>query len=360
MQVRHIPPILEFLSDKSPQDYHIWGFEEPENSLELANAITEAETFRGMATSANKQVFLTSHSPAFFSLKGPEVKRYFVSRSEERTNRLTSTVHMIDMASPLPGELMGETPHLPIISEYLRTAHEEIQRQRVTTTELVAQVQAQELPIVFVEGESDKLIFEKAWAIYVGQPLMVAFESAGGTTKMESLGRDGPILVRLAPQRKVFALVDNDMEGRSVNENGRLAPGGKWVQHNSNKVMWCRLPFEREFQMTMQRLNIHPKHWPGSLENLFPTALRQRALDAGALQFTDRPHAELCHPEIIPKITQYLQPRADLAHMYMLTPAAESKETFAHWIVGLADEEPAILEPLQPLLQAIADHVGKH
>jgi predicted ATPase len=360
VQVRHIPPILEFLSDKSPQDYHIWGFEEPENSLELANAITEADTFRGMARSDNKQIFLTSHSPAFFSLDGPEVKRYFVSRSEERNNRMTSAIRVIDMASPLPGELMGETPHLPIISEYLRTAHEEIQRQKATTNELAAQVQAQELPIVFVEGESDKLVFEKAWELLIRLPLSVAFESAGGTTKMESLGKDGPILVRLAPHRQVFALVDNDKEGRTVNESARLAPGGRWVQHNSNKVMWCRLPFEQGLRDLMERLNIHAKHWPGSLENLFPPTLRQRAIDAGALQITDRPHAELCCPEIIPKITQYLQRRDDLAHLYVLTPTPESKDTFANWLVALAEHEPEILAPLQPLLRAVADRVARH
>jgi len=56
IQVRHIPAILAFLSDRGAEDYHVWGFEEPENSLELANAISEADAFRRFGTEANKQI----------------------------------------------------------------------------------------------------------------------------------------------------------------------------------------------------------------------------------------------------------------------------------------------------------------
>lgn len=350
IQVRHIPPILAFLSDHSVEDYHVWGFEEPENSLELANAINEASTLRGMANENNKQIFLTSHSPAFFSLSGADVQRYFISRSEARGERLTSTIRLIDIAAALPAELMGETPHLPVISEYLRMAHEEILRIKQVGADLAAQVAAHALPIVFVEGISDKLVFEKAWALYVGGPLTVSFESAGGTTKMTSLGKDGPVLNRLAPERQVFALVDNDAEGRCLNPTNKLSPGGIWVQHNSNKVYWCRLPFEESFARFMRQQAIPESAWPGSLENLFPPELRSRALADGALSQSNAPHAELCSAEIIPKITSSLRPREDMGHYYVLTPTPESKVSFAEWIVNLAEAEPDILLPLRPLM----------
>lgn len=358
VQVRHIPPILAFLSDHSAADYHIWGFEEPENSLELANAIVEAETFRNLAQQPNKQIFLTSHSPAFFSLEGDDVRRYFVSRSEERNGRLTSTASPIQVGGAFPSQLMGETPHLPVISAYLTAAHEEIQRQTTVSAELAQQIADQERPIVFVEGDSDKLVFEKAWAIQIGLPLPVVFMSAGGTTKMEGLGKDGPVLNRLAPQRKVFALVDNDAEGRDVYSTSRLAPGSRWYQNTSNKVYWCRLPFEPGLEAVMRHLRIPENRWPGSLENLFAPVLRERAVQAGALALSGSPHAELCSPEIIPKVTPYLTHRDDLGHYHILTPTAESKVTFAEWIVELADEQPEILEPLRPLLVHLQGLVG--
>ena len=84
IQVRHIPTILGFLSDKSKQDFHIWGFEEPENSLELANAVDEANTFIKYAKSKNKQIFITSHSPAFFSIENDNTNKYFISLQETK------------------------------------------------------------------------------------------------------------------------------------------------------------------------------------------------------------------------------------------------------------------------------------
>lgn len=73
VQVRHIAPILSFLAENSGEDFHIWAFEEPENSLELANAIEEAKRFRAFGLESNKQIFLTSHSPAFFFIR---LRRY--------------------------------------------------------------------------------------------------------------------------------------------------------------------------------------------------------------------------------------------------------------------------------------------
>ncbi|OEZ46309.1 DNA replication and repair protein RecF [Janthinobacterium sp. MP5059B] len=353
VQVRHIPPILAFLSDNSVEDYHIWGFEEPENSLELVNAIKEAETFRLFGAQKNKQIFLTSHSPAFFSLDGLDIRRFYVSRSEERGQRLTSKIQKIDFATGFPGDLMGETPHLPVISEYLRAAHEDIQRHAAARELLEGKIAEQAVPIVFVEGDSDKIIFEKAWSVLMQTPLPVAFIPAGGTTKMESLGRDGPILNRLAPMRTVYTLVDNDSEGRDVNSTARLAPGGKWVQHNSNKVYWCRLPFEPGLEALMGQLKLPPAVWPGCLENLFPPVLRQRAVKDGALAFTEKPHAELCDAETIAKIIGHLTPREDLGHYYLLTATPQSKVTFAEWIVSKADAEPEILELLRPVMDGL-------
>ena len=137
IQVRHIPAILAFLTDRSPEDYHIWGFEEPENSLELANAIEEARLFCQYGEAANKQIFITSHSPAFFALNDPKVARFFVSRSEQHDGRLASKLQTISSDDEnAPGELMGETPHLPVISSYLREAHARIMTLRGVGDEL--------------------------------------------------------------------------------------------------------------------------------------------------------------------------------------------------------------------------------
>lgn len=356
VQVRHIPLILSFLSERSPQDYHVWGFEEPENSLELANAIQEAETFRAFGSDDNKQIFLTSHSPAFFSLTEDDVSKYYVSRTEERAERLNSIAQKIDESSLyLPGELMGELPHLPVISSYLREAHEKIKKIEEAGNELSREIERNNQSIVFVEGEADQLVFEKAWEILIGKEMPFRFQPAGGTTKMLSLGQDGKILGHLAPERSILALVDNDTEGRNLYKNARLNNGGRWVRHNSNDSYWCRLPYNQEFSELMRNLGIDANSWPGSLENLFPATLRRRAEVDGSLRLTGTPHAELLNPQFFPAIQPYSQQRDDLLHFYILTADPNTKIPFARWIIEIAAEEPEIFEPLRQTFEGLRE-----
>ncbi|WP_323148365.1 ATP-dependent nuclease [Pseudomonas oryzihabitans] len=355
IQVRHIAPILSFLANHSAEDFHIWAFEEPENSLELANAIDEAERFRLYGQQLNKQIFLTSHSPAFFSLEAEDTSRFFVSRSQEIQNRVNSTIVRIGAPSdPLPSELMGETPHLPVISSYLKDAHEKIVQQEQDRLLLIDALQRNNQSIVFVEGMCDVTVFTKAWHVLIGNEMPFRFESAGGTTKMKSLANDGKVLSGISPERKIFALVDNDSEGRGLYSNSKLNKGG-WVQHNSNRVYWSRLPFTQEFSEFMIGIGLPQTIWPGSLENLFSPALRVRAQRAGSLDLTANPHAEMIIAEHFPRIQPYLSIRDDLKHFHVLTTHEDFKIPFADWVVALADDEPQIFEPLRPLFEQLRE-----
>ena len=184
VQVRHIPAILAFLSDRSGEDYHLWGFEEPENSLELANAIAEAEAFCRYGKDDNKQIFLTSHSPAFFALDSAHVRRFFVSKTAEVEGRTVSEVRFLPQGDgKQPGELMGETPHLPVISHYLREADVRIRAAAVEREGLARELEENRRSIVFVEGESNARIISAAWAAFaqIGMPFTI--RPAAGTTR---------------------------------------------------------------------------------------------------------------------------------------------------------------------------------
>ncbi|WP_338802208.1 AAA family ATPase [Pseudomonas sp. RSB 5.4] len=354
IQVRHIPQILSFLSDRSSIDYHIWGFEEPENSLELASAIDEANTFKSLGLEGNKQIFLTSHSPAFFSLVDKDVERYFVSKTDIRSDRPNSKITPIghDLATN-PGELMGETPHLPVISSYLLEAHKTILRHEREALAFKEEVERSNLPVIFVEGETDKLIFERAWELFIGAETPATFESAGGTSKMESLAKDGKILSQLAPEKRLFCLIDNDLEGRELLASKDLSKGGKWVRHNSNGVYWCRLPLNPDLTSLMRSLKVDEKFWPGCLENIFSPSLRQRAEAEQAYATEEIPHAAL-FPDT-KKIREYIRPREDQKHYFVLAPTADAKVSFAEWVVKLADDEPGILEPLRSTMEGLRD-----
>lgn len=355
IQVRHIPQILSFLSDHSSKEYHVWGFEEPENSLELASAIEEAKTFLELGKSNNKQIFLTSHSPAFFSLKDEGVSKYFVSKTLEHVGRLNSVVKELSSDSrQLPSELMGETPHLPVISSYLQQAHAEIEKSKAERIALEQKLVQRDTSIVFVEGATDATVFTKAWELFVGGDMPFIFESGGGTTKMEALAKNGKVISALAPGRAVFALVDNDKEGRELYKNSKLGNGGIWKQDNSNKVYWCRLPFNYELQQLMVKCKVEKASWPGCLENIFTAELKHRAAEAGFLTLTKNPHSEFLSDDF-GKITEYIHEREDHLHYHILCLEPDSKNTFADWVVQQTDQTPELLEPLRETITGLRD-----
>jgi hypothetical protein len=104
----------------------------------------------------------------------------------------------------------------------------------------------------------------------------------------------------------------------------------------------------------MTQIGLPRNIWPGSLENFFSSTIRSRAVEAGALQLTNYPHAEIISPQHFPSIQPYLVPREDLKHFNILTTHEDSKVTFADWIVGIAEEEPEIFEPLRTVFEGVA------
>jgi len=353
LQVRHIPAILAFLSDKGPEDFHVWGFEEPENSLELANAIQEAEVFRAYGMSNNKQIFITSHSPAFFRLTQADVKRYFVKKGLlAGLDKECSSLILVDGVSPdhLPADLMGETPHLAVMSSYLDEASKKIATLQGLADELVAKADESLVSIVFVEGESDKILLRAAWSEFVGDEHPIRIESCDGTTKMSGLAANGAIIVKLAPERKTCVLVDNDGEARHLYSNSKLgARGGKWLQHNSNKTYWCRLHLPDEFVNEMTGLNIPEHCWPGTLENIFPRSVRVAAIEDGVYALSNVPFEDLLRDGNFAKVA-HLLPAPVSDRIYVIAPSGESKMPFAEWVAEKAKQAPNILYPLRQIV----------
>ena len=99
----HIPIILSVMAQKERQVIRkgfvlpdtVWGFEEPENNLELSNAFRLSEQL--VKFSGDIQVFLTTHSPAFYALGETltnKSKTYFVAREDGLRTKLID----VDMA----------------------------------------------------------------------------------------------------------------------------------------------------------------------------------------------------------------------------------------------------------------------
>lgn len=83
VKARHIPEMLHFINQiETRPKFYLWGFEEPENSLDLKSAEIEATRFAELASRIDTQIFITSHSPAFYlsESEGTKVSRYFIHK----------------------------------------------------------------------------------------------------------------------------------------------------------------------------------------------------------------------------------------------------------------------------------------
>lgn len=101
----YIPHFLAYITAHQKNRKFIWGFEEPENSLEYSKVQQLAKKFvSDFATDA--QILLTTHSPAFINLeKQPNVALYRVynTKSEVRGSTQVATTSQLQQRLQLDG-----------------------------------------------------------------------------------------------------------------------------------------------------------------------------------------------------------------------------------------------------------------
>jgi predicted ATPase len=87
IRVRHVPSLMKFLCDLKSmrsghyQTFHVWGFEEPENSVDFVSAFELREQILGIAQKQDFQIFMSTHSPIFFKLEEDDKAATFFSES---------------------------------------------------------------------------------------------------------------------------------------------------------------------------------------------------------------------------------------------------------------------------------------
>lgn len=173
IKARHIPLILKFMADKKrglqvrgaqPHTF-IWGYEEPENNLELSSCVELADEFWSFIDRGVSQIFLTTHSPVFYNLHRKQragehritCHHIFRESEDEGTKQLTELGDLDDR--------MGTTAlFAPMVMEL----EDKIRRQEQARVEVARLAQANRRK-VFVEGDSDKLILDKALRTYAPQ-----------------------------------------------------------------------------------------------------------------------------------------------------------------------------------------------
>lgn len=214
IQGRHIPIVLKFLADQrkslsakgKPVPETIWGFEEPENNLELIKQIDTANEFE--RNSKTIQILLSTHSPAFYGVGKKSNSIRVAVRKDGATN----------FEEGFPSELIDENLGLmPFIEPYLSAAISNREILIAEINQLKSEILIKNKPILYVEGTTDKTILEAAFSclgISKNFEIHCKDKLGGGANWVK-----GYCLARAAMadvREKTGALLDDDDAGRSA------------------------------------------------------------------------------------------------------------------------------------------------
>ncbi|WP_196488711.1 ATP-dependent nuclease [Burkholderia multivorans] len=161
LKVRHIPIILRWLAEQAnhlaskgrPRVVSLWGYEEPENNLEIKRAFDLAKEF--LDTSATIPTLITTHSPVFYTAfkdANPDVVAiHEISFQSQNGSIATSRSGQSDAAA-----LDSATGLLDLLRPYMKSWEDQVAILQDRLNENIDTT----TPTIFVEGPSDKIILD--------------------------------------------------------------------------------------------------------------------------------------------------------------------------------------------------------
>ncbi len=165
VKARHIPSILKFITELennrygvSVQPSFIWGYEEPENGVEMSKCFEMYDELKSYSNGI--QMFITTHSPAFYRENGNDMKCFFVTKNEE-----AQITEFSDEARSYIDEKLGL---LVAVAPYIKKTNEERDSMRKELHNYKNELEKTLLdkPTIFVEGKEDKKYLQRAIEIF--------------------------------------------------------------------------------------------------------------------------------------------------------------------------------------------------
>ena len=164
IKVRHIPAILRFIAEKKNSihkqgiSYHIWGFEEPENNVEMTASFDMVGQFVDAAKNIY-QILLTTHSPVFYGVseKYPELAIVYRVIKQDRFS---------DLKLAIKDATDNDMGLAQIVAPYVYHERNKWEERQANLEQQVASFKAlsaeeKKLKRIFVEGKTDVKVIEK-------------------------------------------------------------------------------------------------------------------------------------------------------------------------------------------------------
>jgi AAA domain, putative AbiEii toxin, Type IV TA system len=352
LQSRHLPFILAYISEKS-QQHHIWGYEEPENSLELSKAFEMAADFKEKFSTKN-QIFLTTHSPAFYDLSGEQVAKWYAESRLE--NGITATQLTSLSTSNEIDETMGL---LTVITPRMRDVYAESKRLRSSLHDMSQLLEEVDCPVVYLEGPTDCIILALANEHSPDGPQALRFAPAKGAgditqfLKVSSRVKDD--------QRPLVGLFDADARGRKEFERfkaNHLVPNTNFrIVDQGKRIFAGTLVLPAHLEEASKAFKELGLQIPVPVEFMFEREVIQEAIDLGHLSLKPR-FAQVANEELPLKvqIDELLKPRLADELLYLAMEIdSDCKTGFAEWI---AEQPGERFLPFAPTLTTIGTAVG--
>ncbi|MDR0866932.1 MAG: ATP-binding protein [Planctomycetota bacterium] len=172
---------LNYLCKDNPNQKFIWGYEEPENSLEYSKAQSLADKFYAEFMH-NAQIFITTHSPAFIKLKDEKnvlLHRVYMRQKESDEGKADNRESVITTLSALEKrlslfpdtesadyKLLERELHMIEMAKEIEVAVDKLNQERELVKqqkkEIERKLQEKNKPIIFVEDNYTQL-YKVAW-----------------------------------------------------------------------------------------------------------------------------------------------------------------------------------------------------
>lgn len=333
IRVRYIPSILNYIAQNASENF-IWGFEEPENSLEFNMAREMAEDFYKIYA-RNSLIMLTTHSPAFIDLGYREKGRGF------RYYKLLYETKIVDFkhAQQLPS-LAEELGYIQILQqqydEYKRIVEENvIIKDKIKDLEVELQISKK--PILLTEGKTDAKILSVAWEKLYDYECPFDIKSCNLLDDQERNAIAGAGILkntlcawRFDSTKTVIGLFDNDKAGvREFGLDGNycLAKGKPWKVHKNKRGYAFVIPANNDMLKKIEQVkNL-------SIEYLFRQDSLKKEVQGKKLEF-----------EPIRKTVLFNDVKVDLdiaydGEWYYANIKDSSKVDFAYTVVPTLEKE---------------------
>lgn len=341
IQAHHIPFILDFLSIKSTQ-YNIWGYEEPENSMELGRAFELSNHFENIFSRSN-QIFLTTHSPAFYSI-GNNSKKWIIEKNISSDGEWDSTFSLLNENTEADSKLGVAW----LIKDRLKEMHAKVSALNMEIEAINKKLTDANKNLLIVEGESDKAIFQKIQELRNGN---IQIESAGGAEPLGSL-MAGIKKSGVSP-KKIVAIVDGDHAGLAAIRNCKADVDGCVLENQAYIFSTQYSPIQNEIL-----INVEIKNLSWGIEHFLPTHIIQEAIAIGTIAFADITkkfeNLEYNTTDVLIKDKEHID-------RYMFQAVTDqSKMNFARWLIEKNDIDAfgALVQIYDHAYEILSDQEG--